>query len=148
MPRDREDRRATYRTAGECPDPGRHPGRLLRRAHDRAAHGSHDVEHAGGDPGETPEETEPAEPEVREIEITFEGDTAPAVERVRLAVGEAVELVVTSDQPGELHVHSSPEQTLEYGAGTTRLRVTIDRPGVVEVERHEPEALVLQLEVS
>jgi hypothetical protein len=97
---------------------------------------------------ETPEETEPAEPEVREIEITFEGDTAPAVERVRLAVGEAVELVVTSDQPGELHVHSSPEQTLEYGAGTTRLRVTIDRPGVVEVERHEPEALVLQLEVS
>jgi hypothetical protein len=99
-------------------------------------------------PEETPEKTEPAEPGVREIEITFEGDTAPAVERVRLAVGEAVELVVTSDQPGELHVHSSPEQTLEYGAGTTRLRVTIDRPGVVEVERHEPEALVLQLEVS
>ena len=101
---------------------------------------------------ETPDETtdattEPSEPEVREIEIEFEGDQAPEVERIQVAVGETVELVVTSDQPGELHVHSDPEQTLTYDAGTTRLPLTIDRPGVVEVERHEPEALVLQLEV-
>ena len=97
---------------------------------------------------ETPDETtEPSEPEVREIEIEFEGDQAPEVERIQIAVGETVELVVTSDQPGELHVHSDPEQTLGYDAGTTRLSLTIDRPGVVEVERHEPEALVLQLEV-
>jgi hypothetical protein len=99
-------------------------------------------------PDETTDEpTEPSEPEVREIEIEFEGDQAPEVERVQVAVGETVELVVTSDQPGELHVHSDPEQTLAYDAGTTRLPLTIDRPGVVEVERHEPEALVLQLEV-
>jgi hypothetical protein len=99
-------------------------------------------------PDETTDETtEPSEPEVREIGIEFEGGQAPEVERVQLAVGETVELVVTSDQPGELHVHSDPEQTLAYDAGTTRLSLTIDRPGVVEVERHEPEALVLQLEV-
>jgi PBP1b-binding outer membrane lipoprotein LpoB len=99
-------------------------------------------------PDETTDETtEPSEPEVREIEIEFEGDQAPEVERIQIAVGETVELVVTSDQPGELHVHSDPEQTLAYDVGTTRLSLTIDRPGVVEVERHEPEALVLQLEV-
>ncbi len=99
-------------------------------------------------PQETPDETtEPSEPDVREIEIAFEGGQAPAVERVQLAVGEKVVLLVTSDQPGELHVHSDPEQTLAYGTGTTRLPLTIDRPGVVEVERHDPEALVLQLEV-
>ena len=103
----------------------------------------------GGTDGATDEPSdEPSEPEVREIEIEFEGDQAPEVERVQLAVGETVELVVRSDQPGELHVHSDPEQTLAYGAGTTRLPLTLDRPGVVEVERHEPEALVLQLEVS
>jgi hypothetical protein len=44
-------------------------------------------------------------------------------------------------------VHSDPEQTIDYKAGTTTASLTIDRPGVVEVERHEPEALVLQLEV-
>jgi hypothetical protein len=97
-------------------------------------------------PGET-EPSEPSEPDIQEIEVTFEGGEAPPVERVQVGVGEKVELVVTSDQPGELHVHSDPEQTLEYGAGTTRLPLTIDRPGVVEVERHEPAALVLQLEV-
>ena len=43
--------------------------------------------------------------------------------------------------------HSDPEQTFPYAAGTTTLKLTIDEPGVVDIERHEPEALVLQLEV-
>lgn len=82
------------------------------------------------------------------IEITFEGDEAPEVQRVPVAVGEKVEIVIKSDQAGELHVHSDPEEELEYEAGTTTLTVTVDQPGVVDIERHEPEALVLQLEVS
>lgn len=82
------------------------------------------------------------------VELVFEGEEAPPTERVSVAEGEPVEIVVKSDQPGELHVHADPEQTLEYAAGTTTLTVTIDSPGVVDVERHEPEALVLQLEVS
>ncbi len=82
------------------------------------------------------------------VELTFEGEEAPATERVPVDAGQPVELVVKSDRAGELHVHSSPEQTLEYAAGTTTVTITIDRPGVVDVERHDPEALVLQLEVS
>lgn len=83
------------------------------------------------------------------IELTFEGDEAPPVERVQVEAGETVELVITSDQPGELHVHSEPEETIEYGAGTTTYKLTnLEKPGVVDVERHEPEALVLQLEIS
>jgi hypothetical protein len=82
------------------------------------------------------------------IELTFEGDEAPPTERVSVAPGEEVELVIMSDEAGELHVHSDPEDVLEYAAGTTTFKLTIDQPGVVDVERHEPEALVLQLEVS
>lgn len=82
------------------------------------------------------------------ITLTFDGDQAPPTERVDVPVGQEIELVVKSDRPGELHVHSDPEQTLVYEAGTTNLKLTIDSPGLVEVERHEPEALVLQLEVS
>lgn len=82
------------------------------------------------------------------VEITFDGDSVPQVQRVPVEVGEKVEIVVKSDQPGELHVHADPEQTLDYEAGTTTLTVTIDQPGVVDVERHDPESLVLQLEVS
>ena len=62
--------------------------------------------------------------------------------------GEEIEIVIKSDEAGEPHVHSEPEQVLEDAAGTTNLTLTIDEPGVVDVERHEPEALVLQLEVG
>lgn len=95
-----------------------------------------------------PEEATSPTADSDRIELTFEGDQAPPTERVPVDPGEELELVIKSDQAGELHIHSDPEQVLEYAAGTTTLTVTIDQPGVVEVERHEPEALVLQLEVG
>ena len=42
---------------------------------------------------------------------------------------------------------NSPEQELSYHAGTTRLRLTIDQPGVVDVESHTLEKTIVQLEV-
>ena len=51
----------------------------------------------------------------------------PNGERVEVAAGQQIELVVTADAPGEIHVHSSPEQELEYDAGTTTLELS-DRP--------------------
>ena len=82
------------------------------------------------------------------VTLTFEDGKAPPPERVEVGVGEEVEIVVKSDTEGELHVHTNPEQELQYTAGTTTLTLTVDVPGVVEVESHELEATVLQLEVS
>ncbi len=83
------------------------------------------------------------------IEITFDGDTVtPNGERVQVEVGQPIELVVIADAGGELHVHSKPEQELEYGEGTTRLPLTIDKPGVVDVESHDLDVVVVQLEVE
>jgi hypothetical protein len=82
------------------------------------------------------------------IEVTRKGDSfTPLGERVEAAVGEPITLVITADTAGEMHVHSTPEQEIAYEAGTTEHRVTIDRPGVVEVESHDPDVVVLQLEV-
>lgn len=97
---------------------------------------------------EEPAETGAGDGAPDRIELVFEDGEAPPTERVPVEVGEEVEIVIKSDQPGELHVHSDPEQELSYASGTTTVRVTIDQPGVVDIERHEPEALVLQLEVS
>lgn len=92
---------------------------------------------------------EPADADTPDrVELTFEGGEAPPLERVEVDPGEEIEIVVTADEPGELHVHSSPGETLEYAAGTTTLKLTIDQPGVVDVESHELETLVLQLEVN
>jgi len=82
------------------------------------------------------------------IEVTFEGGTVtPNGERVEVGVDDEVELVVQADEGGEIHVHSTPEQTLEYGAGTTTLPITLDQPGVVEVESHDLDQVIVQLEV-
>jgi hypothetical protein len=83
------------------------------------------------------------------INIEFsDGSVTPKGKRVEVNSGEPVELVVKADKPGELHVHSTPEKELKYGAGTTTLKLTIDQPGVVDVESHDLDVVVVQLEVS
>lgn len=82
------------------------------------------------------------------LTVTRDGDTlTPNGKRVELGVDQTLVLTVTSDVAGEFHVHSTPEQEIAYDAGTTEHEITIDRPGVVEVESHEPPLVVLQLEV-
>ena len=103
------------------------------------------------EPTESSEPTEPSEStdQTQQIEVTFSGDSVtPNGDRVEVPLGEPVELVVEADQPGEIHVHSSPEQEFEYDAGSTTLTIAaIDRPGVVEVESHTLEKTIVQLEV-
>lgn len=82
------------------------------------------------------------------VTVTREGDSfTPNGERVELEIGQTLDLTITSDTAGEFHVHSTPEQEIAYDAGTSEHEITIDRPGVVEVESHEPASIVLQLEV-
>lgn len=83
------------------------------------------------------------------IEVTFsQGTVTPNGDRVEVDVDQPVELVVEADEPGSIHVHSDPEQEFEYDEGTTTFEVVLDRPGVVEVESHELEQVIVQLEVS
>lgn len=86
--------------------------------------------------------------EVVTIDITIkDGKVDPSGDRVDVDAGQPVDLVVTADEPGELHIHSDPEQQLEFGEGTTTLPIAIDRPGVVAVESHELDQVIVQLEV-
>jgi hypothetical protein len=88
------------------------------------------------------------EPKV--ITVTISGDSVtPNGERVDVAVGQDVQLKVTADAAGEIHVHSSPEQELEYEAGTHTVTIQgIDKPGTVDVESHTLDKVIVQLEVS
>lgn len=100
---------------------------------------------ACGDDDEEP----PAAAKTRMIEISFaDGAVTPNGERVKVEVGQPIELVVKADTAGEIHVHSSPEQTFTYSEGTTTLPLTIDRAGVVDVEAHDLEQVIVQLEVE
>jgi hypothetical protein len=82
------------------------------------------------------------------VTVTREGDSfTPNGERVELGIDQTLVLTIEADEAGELHVHSTPEQEIAYDAGTSEHEIVIDRPGVVEVESHDPDVILLQLEV-
>ncbi len=83
------------------------------------------------------------------VDITIKaGKVTPNGDRVKATVGTPVTLHIDADKPGELHVHSSPEQEISFEAGTSTKKVTIDRPGIVDVEDHDLEQVIVQLQVS
>jgi hypothetical protein len=82
------------------------------------------------------------------VDITFKGKSVtPQGAKVKVKAGDPLKLHITADKAGEIHVHSSPEQHIEYGAGTTDKTLTIDQPGVVDVESHALDKLILQVQV-
>jgi hypothetical protein len=83
------------------------------------------------------------------IDITIKGETVnPSGSKVNVKAGKPVNLHIVADKAGELHVHSSPEQHIEFKAGTTDATLKIDQPGVVDVEDHALDKLIVQLQVS
>ena len=82
------------------------------------------------------------------VDVTFKGDSVtPNGERIDAKVGEPITLNIDADAAGELHVHSTPEQEIAYDAGTSTHQVTIDQPGIVDIESHNLEKVVVQVEV-
>jgi len=86
---------------------------------------------------------------VKKIAITFNGDdVTPNGSDIDVKVGQRLEFDVTADKPGEIHVHSTPEQELPYKAGKSTLTITtLDQPGTVDVEVHDLDKVIVQLEV-
>lgn len=90
-----------------------------------------------------------AAPEGATVEITLEdGKYDPQGSTVAVPLGVPVTIEITADAAGELHVHSDPEASIEYGVGETTETLTFDKPGVIEVESHETGVVVVNLQVS
>jgi ABC-type oligopeptide transport system substrate-binding subunit len=88
--------------------------------------------------------------QTKQIAVTIKGDSVtPSGQEFDVAVGQRVELDVSADKPGEIHVHSSPEQEFEYDAGSSTIELKpIQAPGVVTVESHTLEKTILKLKVQ
>ncbi|MBO9523866.1 MAG: hypothetical protein J7518_20215 [Nocardioidaceae bacterium] len=97
----------------------------------------------------TPQAQAPAPgADAKVIKVTVKGDTvSPAAEKVEVKKDQPIVFQIDADVAGELHVHSSPAQSVQYPAGTSQVQVTIDQPGVVEAEIEQLGKLVVQLEV-
>jgi hypothetical protein len=83
------------------------------------------------------------------VAISIKGGTiTPGGDRIEVGRDEVVTLEITSDRAGELHVHSKPEQYVEFEAGSSTHELVISAPGVVDVEDHDTGHVVIQLEVQ
>jgi hypothetical protein len=89
----------------------------------------------------SPRKTKPAAATSVSVKVSGEAVT-PVAEQVEVGVGEVLELRIDSDRPGELHVHSSPEQLVEFRAGKRTVEITFEKPGQVDIEEHESGVLV------
>lgn len=97
-------------------------------------------------PTPTPTPEAPAGPT---LAVTVAGeDVTPNAEEIDLGVGEPLTITFTSDRAGELHVHSKPEQYVEFGEGTTTRELVVETPGSVEIEEHDTGAVVAVVQVS
>ncbi len=91
----------------------------------------------------------PTRPSGTSVDITIKGGKAtPNGDRVKAELDEPITLRITADTAGELHVHSTPEQEVAFPKGASTRTLTITKPGIVDVEDHATEQVIVQLQVS
>lgn len=100
-------------------------------------------------PGSTPEPTKTAEaPTGPSLVVTIDGDdVGPNAAEINLKVGEPLVITFETDRGGQLHVHSKPEQYVDFAAGKSTDELVVTTPGTVEIEEHDTEAVVAVLQV-
>jgi hypothetical protein len=82
------------------------------------------------------------------LTIIIDGeDVSPNAEEIHLGTGEKLLVEIDSDRAGELHIHSAPEQLVQFAEGTTDSEIVVNTPGSVEVEDHDTSAVVALIEV-
>jgi hypothetical protein len=71
------------------------------------------------------------------VDLAISGDTTETIDKpVEVKAGETFALQITAGEAskGAIHVHSSPPQTFEFEGGTSAFVMSIDQPGLVDVE--------------
>ena len=83
------------------------------------------------------------------IDVTMKGSkVTPAPDKVKVDKGEKVVINITRDSDGEVHVHDYGVSKQAKAGVPVELAFTADKVGVFEVEAHDPDVLLLQLQVS
>jgi hypothetical protein len=91
-----------------------------------------------------------ASPAIRGTEIDIRiaaSSVSPSGTKVEVSRGKPVTLVITAARKGQLHVHSSPEQHVDFPKGRSTATLRLDQPGIVDIEDHALDKLIVQLQV-
>jgi plastocyanin len=84
--------------------------------------------------------------------VTVVGKTVTGVpSRITVSPGEKVRLVVTADRTSELHVHAADPEVETQTKQSEPVSFEFDakkQPGLYEVEMHDPDLLLMQVQVK
>lgn len=87
-------------------------------------------------------------PTAEEIVVSVkDGKVSPKAHRVKVAEGSPVQILVSSDVDDEVHVHGYDIQREVSAGQPTTIEFTANQTGVFEVETHQSNLLLLQLQV-
>ena len=112
--------------------------------------GSAEPKAADNEISATPTAQVTAEPpsDAKVVQVTVNGHSVtPDGGKIEVKKGQPIVFEIQADTKGEVHVHSSPATAINYPAGSSRASITINQPGVVEVEIEQLGKPVAQLEV-
>lgn len=106
-------------------------------------------------PSATPSDTAPSAAATRApaasakvIDVTITDDSVePFGAQVKITRNQPVVLRITAASAGELHVHSKPERVIGFPEGDSEVTLSFDKEGIVDVEEHDQDKLILQFEV-
>ena len=73
--------------------------------------------------------------------VTPDGGTAS------VGIGKPVTFRITSTVAGQIHVHSTPEQHIDFPVGTSTITLRFGLPGTIEVEDHALDRQIVQIQV-
>jgi hypothetical protein len=83
------------------------------------------------------------------IDVAVAGGTVtPDGGRIQVRAGQLIVFRIQADATGEVHVHSSPATAILYPVGASQASITINQPGIIEVEIENLGKPVAQLEVQ
>ena len=104
---------------------------------------------AGDELTATPSATASPAADAKVIAVTITADSVtPSGAKVEVKRNQPIVLEINAVAAGEIHVHSTPEKHIEFPAGQSTVTLKIDQPGVVDVEDHLLDKLIVQLEVK
>ena len=84
---------------------------------------------------------------VVDISVT-KSSVTPTGGTASVGVGKPVTFRITATVAGEIHVHSSPEQHIDFPVGTSKVTLIFNVPGTIEVEDHALNRQIVQIQVS
>ncbi|HEX4189523.1 MAG TPA: hypothetical protein VHZ06_00900 [Marmoricola sp.] len=82
------------------------------------------------------------------IKVKFTGSkVSPDGVPVQVTQGQPIVLQISSPKSGQLHVHSSPQEHINFPSGDSEITLDFKQPGVIDIEDHALNQLIVQLEV-